>query len=63
MLVREHPGLARARIGDPACGQSQTLLHVVCAEAAERSEAMSSRPGFAIGAPALTDPARPRRLT
>jgi ketosteroid isomerase-like protein len=29
-LLREHPGLARARLGDPARGQSRTLLHVVC---------------------------------
>ena len=28
-LLREHPGLARARIGDPEHGQSRTLLHVV----------------------------------
>ena len=28
-LVREHPGLATARIGDPEQGQSRTLLHVV----------------------------------
>jgi len=28
-LVREHPALARARLGDPARGQSRTLLHVV----------------------------------
>jgi ketosteroid isomerase-like protein/ankyrin repeat protein len=29
-LLREHPVLARARLGDPAQGQSRTLLHVVC---------------------------------
>jgi ketosteroid isomerase-like protein len=29
-LLREHPALARARLGDPARGQSRTLLHVVC---------------------------------
>ena len=28
-LLREHPALARARLGDPARGQSRTLLHVV----------------------------------
>jgi ankyrin repeat protein len=28
-LLREHPALARARLGDPAHGQSRTLLHVV----------------------------------
>jgi ankyrin repeat protein/ketosteroid isomerase-like protein len=28
-LLREHPGLATARIGDPEHGQSRTLLHVV----------------------------------
>src|SRR3954471_15146899 len=28
-LLREHPGLATARIGDPEQGQSRTLLHVV----------------------------------
>jgi uncharacterized protein len=28
-LLREQPGLARARLGDPARGQSRTLLHVV----------------------------------
>ena len=28
-LLREHPDLATARIGDPACGESRTLLHVV----------------------------------
>jgi ketosteroid isomerase-like protein len=28
-LLREHPGLASARIGDPEHGQSRTLLHVV----------------------------------
>jgi uncharacterized protein len=28
-LLREHPGLANARIGDPERGQSRTLLHVV----------------------------------
>ena len=28
-LLREHPALASARIGDPECGQSRTLLHVV----------------------------------
>jgi uncharacterized protein len=27
--IREHPALGRARLGDPACGQSRTLLHVV----------------------------------
>ena len=29
MLLREHPELATARIGDPDRGQSRTLLHVV----------------------------------
>ena len=29
MLLREHPELATARIGDPERGQSRTLLHVV----------------------------------
>jgi uncharacterized protein len=29
-LLREHSALARARLGDPARGQSRTLLHVVC---------------------------------
>jgi ketosteroid isomerase-like protein/ankyrin repeat protein len=28
-LLREHPALARARLGDPEHGQSRTLLHVV----------------------------------
>ena len=28
-LLREHPALASARLGDPARGQSRTLLHVV----------------------------------
>jgi ketosteroid isomerase-like protein/ankyrin repeat protein len=28
-LLREHPALATARLGDPARGQSRTLLHVV----------------------------------
>lgn len=28
-LLGEHPGLARARLGDPSRGQSRTLLHVV----------------------------------
>jgi hypothetical protein len=28
-LLRDHPGLAAARIGDPEQGQSRTLLHVV----------------------------------
>ena len=28
-LLREHPGLATARLGDPERGQSRTLLHVV----------------------------------
>jgi uncharacterized protein len=28
-LLSEHPGLARARLGDPEHGQSRTLLHVV----------------------------------
>jgi ketosteroid isomerase-like protein/ankyrin repeat protein len=28
-LLREHPGLATTRIGDPEHGQSRTLLHVV----------------------------------
>jgi ankyrin repeat protein len=28
-LLREHPGLATARIGDPQAGQSRTLLHLV----------------------------------
>ncbi len=28
-LLREHPALAHARIADPACRQSRTLLHVV----------------------------------
>jgi ankyrin repeat protein len=28
-LLRDHPGLAGARIGDPEHGQSRTLLHVV----------------------------------
>ena len=28
-LLREHPALARARIGDPQRGQSRTLLHVL----------------------------------
>jgi hypothetical protein len=29
-LLAEDPRLARARLGDPARGQSRTLLHVVC---------------------------------
>jgi uncharacterized protein len=29
-LLREHPGLATARIGDPDRGQWRSLLHVVC---------------------------------
>jgi ketosteroid isomerase-like protein/ankyrin repeat protein len=29
-LLRQHPPLARARLGDPGHGQSRTLLHVVC---------------------------------
>jgi len=28
-LLREHPDLATARLGDPGHGQSRTLLHVV----------------------------------
>ena len=28
-LLRKHPQLATARLGDPACGESRTLLHVV----------------------------------
>ena len=27
-LLGEHPDLATARLGDPACGMSRTLLHV-----------------------------------
>jgi ketosteroid isomerase-like protein/ankyrin repeat protein len=29
-LLAENPALARARLGDPARGQSRTLLHIVC---------------------------------
>jgi ketosteroid isomerase-like protein len=29
-LLRDNPGLARARLGDPTAGQSRTLLHVAC---------------------------------
>lgn len=29
-LLREHPGLARVRLGDPVRGASRTPLHVVC---------------------------------
>jgi ankyrin repeat protein len=28
-LLNEHAALARARLGDPGCGESRTLLHVV----------------------------------
>ena len=55
-LLREHPALATARLGDPARGQSRTLLHVVTdwpghvPEAGGEDRARWSPPGADVNA-------------